>query len=119
MFRRLRRKPDHDAQQRALPAVETHGLRKVYRSGALTVEALRGIDLCIQRGELVVIVGPSGCGKTTLLNWLAGLEHSFEGEIQLAGQALRAMSDLLFCSFVQQLEETGDDQINSSWQERR
>lgn len=93
MFRRFLRKPRDDAHQQAAPAVEARGLRKVYRSGVLTVEALRGLDLRIQRGELVAIVGPSGCGKTTLLNCLAGLEHSFEGEIRLAGQALRALSD--------------------------
>ncbi len=80
--------PDPEA-----PAVEARGLRKVYRSGAVTVEALRGVDLRIERGELVAIVGPSGCGKTTLLNCLAGLETDYEGEVLLTGVPLRRLSD--------------------------
>ncbi len=75
------------------PAVEARKLRKAYRTGALTVEALRGVDLRIERGEFVAVVGPSGCGKTTLLNCLASLEHDFEGEIALAGVSLRGASD--------------------------
>ena len=74
-------------------AAQAIGLRKTYRSGSTAVEALRGIDLTIQRGELVAIVGPSGCGKTTLLNCLAGLETDFEGEVTLAGTPLRRLSD--------------------------
>lgn len=75
------------------PASEASALRKSYRLGTVEVEALRGIDLRIERGEFVAIVGPSGCGKTTLLNCLAGLEHDFVGEIALAGVALRGLSD--------------------------
>ena len=80
--------PDDDA-----PAVETHALRKRYRAGTVIVEALRGIDLGIARGEFVAIVGPSGCGKTSLLNCLAGLETEYEGEVLLAGVSLRALAD--------------------------
>jgi putative ABC transport system ATP-binding protein len=75
-----------------VPAVEAKSLRKNYR-GVVNVAALRGIDLRIERGELVAIVGPSGCGKTTLLNCLAGLENDFEGEVVLAGQSLHHLSD--------------------------
>ena len=77
----------------AAPAVEARALRKRYRSGTLAVEALRGIDLRIERGELVAVAGPSGCGKTSLLNCLAGLENDYEGEILLGGVPLRALSD--------------------------
>ena len=73
--------------------MEARGLRKAYAGGAVRVEALRHIDLRIERGELVAIVGPSGCGKTTLLNCLAGLEQDFEGDVLLAGYALRELSD--------------------------
>ena len=81
-------RPDPEA-----PAVEARGLRKVYRSGAVAVEALRGVDLRIERGELVAIVGPSGCGKTSLLNCLAGLETTYGGEVLLTGIPLRGLSD--------------------------
>ena len=82
-----------DLNGRDVPAVEARGLGKVYRSGSVPVEALRGIDLRIERGELVAIVGPSGCGKTTLLNCLASLERDFSGEVMLAGMSLRTLSD--------------------------
>jgi putative ABC transport system ATP-binding protein len=81
-------RPDPDA-----PAVEARALRKEYRTGAVVVEALRGIDVRIARGELVAVVGPSGCGKTSLLNCLAGLETEYTGEVMLAGVPLRALSD--------------------------
>src|SRR6266508_2419067 len=72
--------------------VRARGVRKVYRNGSV-VEALRGIDLDIQTGELVAIVGPSGSGKTTLLNCLSGLERIDEGEILVGGADLAALSD--------------------------
>ena len=93
MFRRLRRRSGAETAAVDAAAVESRDLRKVYRSGAAPVEALRGVDLRIERGELVAIAGPSGCGKTTLLNCLAGLESDFTGEVRLAGVALRNLSD--------------------------
>jgi putative ABC transport system ATP-binding protein len=72
--------------------VQAVRLRKVYR-GANEVEALRGIDLEIERGEMVAIVGPSGSGKTTLLNCLSGLDAFDGGKVIVDGQDLSAMSD--------------------------
>jgi putative ABC transport system ATP-binding protein len=74
------------------PIVSARGVRKVYRNGA-EVEALKGIDLTIEQGEMVAIVGPSGSGKTTLLNCLAGLETIDEGEIHIDGKDLAGMAD--------------------------
>ena len=74
------------------PIVQASRLRKVYQ-GANTVEALRGIDLEVERGEMVAIVGPSGSGKTTLLNCLSGLDAFDGGKVIVAGQDLSAMSD--------------------------
>ena len=68
------------------------GVRKIY-SGATEVEALRGIDLAVSRGELVAIMGPSGSGKTTLLNCLSGLERIEAGQILVDGRELGEMSD--------------------------
>ena len=72
--------------------VDAHRLRKVYH-GADEVEALRGIDLVVDRGEMVAIVGPSGSGKTTLLNCLSGLDTFDGGQVVIDGQDLSSMSD--------------------------
>jgi putative ABC transport system ATP-binding protein len=75
------------------PIVEARALRKTYDTGAVRVEALRGIDLALEEGEMVAIMGPSGCGKTTLLNCLSGLDSIDEGEVLIAGTPLAEMSD--------------------------
>src|SRR5882762_8038599 len=52
------------------------------------LEALRGIDLAVERGEFISVVGPSGCGKTTFLRIVAGLEAATSGEVLLDGRAV-------------------------------
>jgi putative ABC transport system ATP-binding protein len=64
------------------------GLSKVYGQGASTVHALRGIDLSLARGELVVLLGPSGSGKSTLLNILGGLDQPTGGQVLFDGEQL-------------------------------
>jgi putative ABC transport system ATP-binding protein len=56
--------------------VEAESVWKVYQTGTLKVEALRGLDLKVRKGEMVAVMGPSGCGKTTLLNCLSGLDDT-------------------------------------------
>jgi putative ABC transport system ATP-binding protein len=73
--------------------IEAHDLYKTYESGALQVVALHGVDFAVNRGEMVAIMGPSGSGKTTLLNCLSGLDAFERGEVVLAGQSLRDLSD--------------------------
>jgi putative ABC transport system ATP-binding protein len=73
--------------------VEARSVRKTYDTGAVRVEALRGVDLAVERGEMVAIMGPSGCGKTTLLNCVSGLDSLDGGEVLIEGTALSAMSD--------------------------
>jgi ABC-type lipoprotein export system ATPase subunit len=75
------------------PIVRATNVQKTYDTGKVTVEALRGIDLTLARGEMVAIMGPSGCGKTTLLNCLSGLDSIDAGEIEIEGIPLQAMSD--------------------------
>ena len=55
------------------------GLTKVYRSGALEVHALRGVDFQAREGEFIVILGPSGSGKSTFLNIVGGLDTATRG----------------------------------------
>jgi len=73
--------------------LQTSKLCKQYRVGDVTVEALRGIDFSVQRGEFVAVMGPSGSGKSTLLHLLGGLDSISSGEIALDGQSLSQMRD--------------------------
>ncbi len=66
--------------------VECINLRKSYILGEVKVEALRGINMQIKRGEMVSIMGPSGCGKTTLLNIIGSLDYPTSGKIILEGK---------------------------------
>jgi putative ABC transport system ATP-binding protein len=75
------------------PIVEARSVAKTYDTGAVQVQALRGVDLTLEQGEMVAIMGPSGCGKTTLLNCLSGLDSTDEGEVLIEGTALSEMSD--------------------------
>ncbi|MDQ1418110.1 MAG: putative transport system ATP-binding protein [Acidimicrobiaceae bacterium] len=75
------------------PILVATGVRKVYRTGAESVEALRDIDLTVDAGEFLAVMGPSGSGKTTLLNCLSGLDEIDGGRIEIDGEDLTAMSD--------------------------
>jgi putative ABC transport system ATP-binding protein len=75
------------------PIIEVQDLVKIYSSGDVRVEALRGVSLTVQRGEMVGIMGPSGCGKTTLLNCVSGLDRVNGGSVHIDGTDLASMSD--------------------------
>jgi putative ABC transport system ATP-binding protein len=69
------------------------GVKKVYDSGKVKVEALKGVDFSVKEGEMVAVMGPSGCGKTTLLNCISGLDDITGGEIYIRGKPLSKMND--------------------------
>ncbi|MEE8422093.1 MAG: ATP-binding cassette domain-containing protein, partial [Dehalococcoidia bacterium] len=73
--------------------IEVSALEKVYDTGTIRVEALRGIDMSIERGEMVAIMGPSGCGKTTLLNCLSGIDEPSAGRVMIDGTDLNTLDD--------------------------
>src|SRR6478609_3755076 len=73
-------------------AVSCTGITKHYGEGAAKVIALRGIDLTVKRGELLMLVGPSGCGKTTLISVIAGILDQDSGDCRVFGNDFKAMS---------------------------
>ena len=73
--------------------ISAEGVYKTYDTGKVKVEALRGVNLTVHRGEMVAIMGPSGCGKTTLLNCLSGLDSTDAGEIWVEGMELHKLPD--------------------------
>jgi putative ABC transport system ATP-binding protein len=66
--------------------IDMSGIRKIYDTGKVKVEALKGIDLLVQPGEFVAIVGPSGSGKSTLMNLVGCLDTPSEGRYLLGGE---------------------------------
>ena len=73
-------------------AVRCRGLAKHYGIGESRVEALRGVDLDVRTGELLMLVGPSGCGKTTLISIIGAILDADAGECHVLGQRLDAMA---------------------------
>ena len=73
--------------------IEATNIQKTYDTGRVKVNALRGVDLRVRRGEMVAIMGPSGCGKTTLLNCLSGLDEIDSGQVIIDGLALHQLPD--------------------------
>jgi len=67
-------------------------LKKSYELGSITVPALRGVSLEIERGGFVTIMGPSGSGKSTLMNFIGCLDHPTEGSVEIEGTETARMS---------------------------
>ncbi|ABM62682.1 ABC transporter related protein [Halorhodospira halophila SL1] len=75
------------------------GITKVYRMGEVAVHALRGVDLVLYAGELVVLLGPSGSGKSTLLNILGGLDTPTSGRVIVQGRDLTRAGEAELTAF--------------------
>jgi putative ABC transport system ATP-binding protein len=81
------------ATANAQAIIEIRDVEKTYSTGGAQVQALRGVSLTVQRGEMVAIMGPSGCGKTTLLNCISGLDEVDGGTVRIDGTDLASLSD--------------------------
>lgn len=81
------------------PTFSIRGLTKVYQTDGMAVQALRGVDLDIPSGEIVVLLGPSGSGKSTLLNIMGGLDTPTSGTAHFLGAELTAFDDRELTAF--------------------
>ena len=72
--------------------IEFEDVKKVYYTGELEIDALRGISFSVEKGEIAVILGESGAGKTTLLNILGGMDRLTSGSVRLDGQTISDFS---------------------------
>ena len=84
---------------RASAVFRCSGLTKTYQMGEVTIHALRGVDMELFSGELVVLLGASGSGKSTLLNILGGLDSASGGEVRYRDQMLTGASDRVLTDF--------------------
>jgi putative ABC transport system ATP-binding protein len=73
--------------------IQIAGLKKIYRVGDVEVQALRGVDLTVSRGEFLVVVGPSGSGKSTLFHIVGGLTSPSAGNVVIDDEDMTRMTD--------------------------
>ena len=89
----LWREPERDAGELDWPALQLHDVFKIYRSGPVETVALRGLELRVDRSELVAVLGPSGCGKSTMLALAAALDEPSAGEVRAGARSLQRLDD--------------------------
>ena len=97
-----------------MPILEAKALRKIFRLGEHSVNALAGVDFLVEKGEFVALMGRSGSGKSTLLALMAGLDRPSEGQVILDGREIQDLSEddlalLRPCHREQRAGENSDD----------
>jgi putative ABC transport system ATP-binding protein len=85
--------PEKQLAELEWPALECLDVFKIYRSGPVETVALRGLDVRVERDEVVGVLGPSGCGKSTLLALAAGLDQPSAGEVRVRGRSLGRLDE--------------------------
>jgi putative ABC transport system ATP-binding protein len=91
--RSLYTEPERPATEIEWAALELHDVFKIYRSGPVETVALRGLDVRVEKRELVAVLGPSGCGKSTLMSLAAGLDQPSAGEVRVFGRSLGRLGE--------------------------
>ena len=76
-----------------VPIIETTNLVKTYMLGKIPVNALRGVNLKVEKGDFLAIIGPSGSGKSTLLNLLGALDKPTSGKVLIDGVDISTLND--------------------------
>ena len=90
----LWQEPERSTEPVQWPALQFGDVFKIYRSGPVETVALRGLELRIERGEIVAVLGPSGCGKSTMLALAAGLDQPSAGEVRAGESSLGLLDEL-------------------------
>ncbi len=91
--REARRLDPEPAVDSGTAIIRLRGIEKVYRSGRVQYQALRGVDLEVAPGELIAIVGPSGSGKSTILNIITGIDRPTAGTVAVTGRDLNELDE--------------------------
>ncbi|MGZ4200790.1 MAG: ABC transporter ATP-binding protein [Thermoleophilaceae bacterium] len=91
--RSLWREPERSPEEIVWPALQFRDVFKIYRSGPVETVALRGLDLRVERRELVAVLGPSGCGKSTMLALAGALDQPSAGDVRAGAESLTRMDE--------------------------
>ncbi|MDQ6807730.1 MAG: ATP-binding cassette domain-containing protein, partial [Actinomycetota bacterium] len=86
--------PERLDQEIDWPALQFHDVFKIFRSGPVETVALRGLELRVDRGELIAVLGPSGCGKSTMLALAAALDAPSAGEVRVGPRSLGLLDEV-------------------------
>ena len=81
------------SKENSVDIVKLNGVKKTYPLGKVSVEAIKGVDLCIEKGDFISIAGPSGSGKTTILNMIGCIDKPTEGTVEISGRCTAEMKD--------------------------
>jgi putative ABC transport system ATP-binding protein len=84
---------EHQTTMEGQVIIDCHDLTRDYQMGEVTVHALRGLDLAVNRGEFLVLLGPSGSGKTTTVNLIGGLDRPTGGQVTVDGEDIGHYSE--------------------------